>query len=70
VGTIKIQATKKEIVGHEAFLNTGIVIPPQEFTTARSSPVIFENIDTTDITYLRVCYIKTAGTVDYFNVAS
>jgi hypothetical protein len=68
VGTIKIQATKKEIVGHESFLNT--TVQTVEYTTARNTPVIFNDIDTTDITYLRVCYIKTAGTVDYFNVAS
>jgi hypothetical protein len=68
VGTIKIQATKKEIVGHESFLNT--TVQTIEFTTARNTPVIFDDIDTTDITYLRVCYINTAGTVDYFTVAS
>jgi hypothetical protein len=68
VGTIKIQATKKEIVGHEAFLNTDV--QTIEFTTARNTPVVFSDIDTTDITYLRVAYISSAGTVDYFNVAS
>ncbi len=68
VGTIKVQATKKESLGHEAFLDT--VVQTQVFTSARSTPVVFSDIDTTDITYLRVCYIKTAGTVDYFTVAS
>lgn len=68
IGTIKIQATKKEIVGHESFLNT--TVQTVEYTTARNTPVVFSDIDTTDITYLRVCYIKTAGTVDYFTVAS
>lgn len=71
VGTLGIQATKKEVVGHEAFLN-----PPynttEEFvvddiigTTTR-----IYTIDTTDLTYLRVYYINTAGTVDFFTVAS
>lgn len=68
VGTIKIQATKKDVVGHEAFLNTDA--QTIEFTTARNTPVTFTDIDVTDITYLRVGYIKTAGTVDYFTVAS
>ncbi len=68
VGTIKIQTTKKESLGHEAFLDTAV--QTQVFTTARSTPVLFSDIDTTDVTYLRVCYIKTAGTVDYFTVAS
>ena len=68
VGIIKIQATKKDIVGHEAFLNT--TVQTVEYTTARNTPVNFSNIDTTDVTYLRVCYIKTAGTVDYFTVTS
>ncbi len=68
VGTIKVQATKKESLGHEAFLDT--VVQTQVFTSARSTPVVFSDIDTTDITYLRVCYIKTAGTVDYFTVAT
>ncbi len=68
VGTIKIQTTKKESLGHEAFLDTAV--QTQVFTTARSAPVLFSDIDTTDVTYLRVCYIKTAGTVDYFTVAS
>lgn len=68
VGTIKIQATKKEVIGHEAFLDAPI--QTVVYTTARNTPVVFNDIDTTDITYLRVCYIKTAGTVDYFTVAS
>ncbi len=68
VGTIKIQTTKKESLGHEALLDTAV--QTQVFTTARSTPVLFSDIDTTDVTYLRVCYIKTAGTVDYFTVAS
>jgi hypothetical protein len=68
VGTIKIQATKKEVVGHEAFLNTDI--QTIEFTTPRSTPVTFTDIDTTDITYLRVGYINSAGTVDSFTVVS
>jgi hypothetical protein len=68
VGTIKIQATKKEVVGHEAFLNTDI--QTIEFTTPRSTPVTFTDIDTTDVTYLRVGYINSAGTVDSFTVVS
>jgi hypothetical protein len=68
VGTIKIQATKKEVVGHEAFLNTDI--QTIEFTTPRSTPVTFTDIDTTDITYLRVGYINSAGTVDSFTIVS
>lgn len=68
MGIIKIQATKKEVVGHEAFLNTDI--QTTEFTTPRSTPVAFTDIDTTDITYLRVAYISSAGTVDSFTVVS
>ena len=68
VGTIKIQATKKEIIGHESFLDAPI--QTVQYTTARNTPVVFNDIDITDVTYLRVCYIKTAGTVDYFTVAS
>jgi hypothetical protein len=68
VGTIRLQATKKEIVGHEAFLNTDV--QTIEFTTARNTPVVFDDIDITDITYLRIAYISSAGTVDYFTVAS
>jgi hypothetical protein len=68
VGTIKIQATKKEVVGHEAFLNSDV--QTIEFTSPRNTPVVFTDVDTTDITYLRVCYIKTAGTVDSFTIVS
>jgi len=68
VGTIKIQATKKEVVGHEAFLNSDV--QTIEFTSPRNTPVVFTDVDTTDITYLRVCYISSAGTVDSFTIVS
>lgn len=68
VGSISVQATKKETIGHEVFLADDI--QTQEFTTARNTAVVFTDIDTTDYTYLRIKYINTAGTVDYFTVAS
>jgi hypothetical protein len=71
VGTLGIQGTKKEIIGHESFLNP-----------AYNSTYVFDQndisgtatrtytIDTTDLAYIRVYYIKTSGTVDFFTVAS
>ncbi len=68
VGTITIEGTKNPTIGHEAFMDGNIT--SQTFTSARSTPVIFTDIDTTDLTYIRVKYTKTAGTVDSFTVSS
>lgn len=68
IGTITIEGTKNPTIGHEVFLNGDIT--SQTFSTARNTPVLFDNIDTTDYTYIRVKYIKTAGTVDSFTVTS
>lgn len=67
-GTITIEGTKHPTIGHEVFLNGDIT--SQTFSTARNTPVLFDNIDTTNYTYIRVKYIKTAGTVDSFTVIS
>ena len=63
IGTISVQATNKDTIGHEAFPNSAIY--SQTFTQARSTPVIFSDIDVTDYTYLRVKYTMTTGKVDY-----
>jgi hypothetical protein len=63
IGTIEIQATNKDTIGHEAFNSPSI--QTQIFAQARSTPVTFTNIDVTNYTYLRIKYTKTAGTVDY-----
>lgn len=69
IGSITIEATKSITIGNESFLHP-IIIQSQTFTVARSTPVLFTDIDITDYTYIRVNYIKTAGTVDFFTVAS
>jgi hypothetical protein len=69
VGTLGIQGTNKEIIGHEAFLNPDFNITVPSLNIVGPGTRSY-TIDTTDLTYLRVYYIKTAGTVDYFTVAS
>lgn len=68
IGTIEVQATNKDTIGHEAFNRPSIQI--QTFAQARSTPVTFTNIDVTDYTYLRIKYTKTAGTVDYVMITA
>jgi hypothetical protein len=63
IGTIEIQATNKDTIGHEAFNKPPI--QSQTFTEARSTPVLFTNINVSEYTYLRIKYTKTAGIVDY-----
>lgn len=71
VGTLGIQGTKKESLGHEAFLSPAYN-STNTFTQGDISGTATRTytIDTTDLTYLRVYYIKTTGTVDFFTVAS
>jgi len=63
IGTIELQTSNKDTIGHEAF--NQLSIQTQAFAQARSTPVTFTNIDVADYTYLRIKYTKTAGTVDY-----
>ena len=63
IGTISIQSTQTETFSHESFLKEPI--QTQTFTQARNTPVIFDNIDVTEITYLRLKYTNTTGKVDY-----
>jgi hypothetical protein len=63
IGTVEIQATNNDTIGHEAFNRPSI--QTQTFTQSRSTPVEFTNIDIGEYTYLRIKYTKTTGTVDY-----
>jgi len=63
IGTISIQSTQTETFSHESFLKDPI--QTQTFTQARNTPVIFDNIDVTEVTYLRLKYTNTIGKVDY-----
>ena len=63
IGTISIQSTQTETFSHESFLKDPI--QTQTFTQARNTPVIFDNIDVTEVTYLRLKYTNTTGKVDY-----
>jgi hypothetical protein len=63
IGTIEIQATNKDTIGHEAFNKPSI--QSQTFTNSRSTPIMFTNIDVSEYTYLRIKYTKITGTVDY-----
>jgi hypothetical protein len=63
VGTVEIQTSNKDTIGHESFNSPSI--QTQTFVQPRSTPVSFTNIDVADYTYLRIKYTKTAGTVDY-----
>lgn len=71
VGTIGIQGTKKATIGHETFLNapfnTTQVFDEGDIT---GTDTVTFTVDTTNLTYLRVKYIKTTGTVDFFTVIS
>jgi hypothetical protein len=71
VGTVGIQGTKKATIGHEAFkdapFNTTQVFDEGDIT---GTETVTFTVDTTNLTYLRVTYIKTAGTVDFFTVIS
>ena len=63
IGTIEIQTSNRDTIGHESFNTPSI--QSQTFALSRSTPVMFTNIDITDFTYLRIKYTKTTGTVDY-----
>ena len=71
VGTVGVEGTKKETIGHETFnnapFNTTQVF--EEGDIVGTDTVTF-TVDTTNLTYLRVKYIKTTGTVDFFTVIS
>jgi hypothetical protein len=71
VGTVGIQGTKKATIGHEAFkdapFNTTQVFDEGDIT---GTETVTFTVDTTNLTYLRVTYIKTTGTVDFFTVIS
>jgi hypothetical protein len=71
VGTVGVQGTKKATIGHEAFkdapFNTTQVFDEGDIT---GTDTVTFTVDTTNLTYLRVTYIKTAGTVDFFTVIS
>jgi hypothetical protein len=71
VGTVGIQGTKKATIGHEAFknpsFNTTQVFDEGDIT---GTDTVTFTVDTTNLTYLRVTYIKTTGTVDFFTVIS
>ena len=71
VGTVGVQGTKKATIGHEAFkdapFNTTQVFDEGDIT---GTETVTFTVDTTNLTYLRVTYIKTAGTVDFFTVIS
>jgi hypothetical protein len=68
VGTITIQSTQRPVIGHESFLDGDI--QTQEFNQTHNTPVVFSDIDVTDLAYLRVKYIASSGTVDYCTVES
>jgi hypothetical protein len=71
VGTVGIQGTKKATIGHETFkdapFNTTQVFDEGDIT---GTETVTFTVDTTNLTYLRVTYIKTTGTVDFFTVIS
>ncbi len=71
-GRVSIQGTKKITIGHEAFLNpayqsTQIITAEEKDSDTIELTFV---IDITDLTYLRVSYIKETGSVDYFTVSS
>lgn len=71
VGTVGIEGTKKETIGHETFVNAPFNTTQvfEEGDITGTDTVTF-TVDTTNLTYLRVKYIKTTGTVDFFTVIS
>ena len=71
VGTVGVQGTKKATIGHETFKDAPFNITQvfDEGDITGTETVTF-TVDTTNLTYLRVTYIKTTGTVDFFTVIS
>lgn len=63
IGTVEIQATNKDTIGHESFNQPSI--QSQTFAQTRTTPVVFNNLDIGDYTYLRIKYTATTGKVDY-----
>jgi hypothetical protein len=66
IGTISIQTTQNETFSHGAFLKDPI--QTQTFTQVRNTPIVFDNIDVSNLTYIRLKYTNatnTIGKVDY-----
>jgi hypothetical protein len=62
VGTIGIQTTQNETFSHEAFMKEPV--QTQIFTQARNTPVVFDNIDVSQLTYIRLKFTSNTGATD------
>jgi len=66
-GNVVVESTDIEVIGHEAFLDAKKVV---DFTWDGYSGVwTTDPIDITNLTYLRVKYTKTAGSLDYVQLS-
>lgn len=63
-GEIEVQGTKNEVTGNEAFLKPKI-LNSMNLNSTQNGPLIIPNINVENLTYIRVRYLKTAGSVDY-----
>lgn len=64
IGTLYVEGTDIEVIGHEAFRS------PKElftitFTTAQNGGYAITNLNIQNLTYIRLKYVKIAGKVDY-----
>jgi hypothetical protein len=62
VGTLSIQTTQNETFSHEAFAKAPV--QTQTFTQARNTPVVFDNIDVSQLTYIRLKFTSVTGASD------
>jgi hypothetical protein len=62
VGTLSIQTTQNETFSHEAF--TKNPVQTQTFTQARNTPVVFDDIDVSQLTYIRLKFTSVTGASD------
>ena len=63
-GDIIIEGTDKEVIGHESFLSSTQLFQ-QEYSATQTTPIIVPNLNITNLTYLRIKYRKTTGSIDY-----
>ena len=62
IGTISIQTTQNETFSHEAFMKDPV--QTQTFTQARNTPIVFDDIDVSQLTYIRLKFTSVTGATD------
>lgn len=67
-GEIIVEGTKNEVIGNEAFKNPKILYT-QTYTDIQNSPIAYNSLDISDLTYIRIKYRATnTGSIDSITI--